>query len=335
MQKTYYGTMPDGTAVYCCTLKNPRATARILTYGGILTDFTVDGHGVVLGYDTLEDYLADTSSYLGSLVGRYANRIAKGRFTLNGVTYQLACNDGANHLHGGTVGYNRRVWEIEDGSDDFLTLTLDSPDGEEGYPGHARIRVTYRLCGNALAIDYTATTDADTPLNLTNHSYFNLKGPGESILDCKARIASERVSHPDAGLIPDGTYIPTRGTQFDFTVPKEIGAGWENGFNGYDHNFVLSPGAPEQICGYSLPAVAEVTSDKLKLTVYTDQKHLQFYIGTMFTGAPALRGGVAKAPYTGFCMEAQEEPDSPNHGKAILKAGDTYRQTTVYRVDTL
>jgi aldose 1-epimerase len=336
----------DGSQVDLYTLKNSNGLAATITnYGGIVVSLTVpDKNGklgdVVLGYDTLNDYIGSTP-YFGALIGRYGNRIAKGKFTIDGVAYQLAQNNDSNALHGGRRGFDKAVWQAEkaDTSDGpALKLTYTSKDGEEDYPGTLRCEVTYTLTNkNELKIEYSAETDKPTFVNLTHHSYFNLKDGGASdILGHELMIKASKFTPVDKGLIPTGELKPVAGTPFDFNKPTAIGARVENDDEqlkfgkGYDHNWVLDRQ------GKDLELVASVyepTSGRF-MEVLTTEPGLQFYCGNFLDGTNIGKGGVAYQHRTGLCLETQHFPDSPNHPDfptTELKPGEKYTQTTVYR----
>ena len=335
-----YGTTPAGEArLY--TLKNDSLEVRISTYGGIITHlFAPDRNGemadVVLGFDELDGYLGEYP-YFGAFIGRYGNRIAEGKFTLDGQEYTLPVNNGPNSLHGGDVGFNRRLWQREEGSNNEPSITLFGtvPAGDQGYPGELTVLVTYTLKGNDLDILYEAGTDAPTPVNLTNHTYFNLAGGGP-ITDHELMIAADRYTPVDETLIPTGELAPVAGTPFDFTTPKPIGRDIEADDEqiefggGYDHNFVLNRvGKGLQ----SLIEVYEPTTGRT-LEVLTTEPGVQFYTGNFLDGTNVGKGGVAYEFRTGFCLETQHFPDSPNQPSfpsTILRPGEKYESRTVYR----
>ena len=338
------GTMPDGTPVEAYTLANGHGVSvRILTYGGTVQAIDLpdrDGKvaNVVLGFARLEDYLA-RSPYFGSITGRYANRIAKGAFTLDGMACRLATNDGPNALHGGTAGFDKKVWRARelDGPDRVgLELAYVSPDGEEGYPGNLATTVTYTLAdANELRIDYAATTDRPTVVNLTNHSYFNLAGEGSgSILGHELLLCARTFTPIDATLIPTGEIAIVEGTPFDFREFHKIGER-VNQLNdkpgkGYDHNFVLN----NQSGKLELAATVKDAKTGRVLKVFTTEPGIQFYGGNFLNGAKA-KGGKSYAHRSGLCLETQHYPDSINRPKfpsATLKPGETYKHTTVYQI---
>jgi len=343
-----FGKMPDGRAVQVYTLRNGAVTVRITNYGGrIVSVLAPDRNGksadVVLGFRTLDEYLKD-ASFQGALIGRYGNRIAKGRFSLDGQTYSLPRNNGVNHLHGGPKGFYAVLWAgvvraQPDG--DALELTYASPDGEEGYPGALQAKVVYALAdGGRLRIDYTATTDKPTIVNLTNHAYFNLAGEGSGdILGHEMQVEADRFTPVDETLIPTGELKAVAGTPFDFTKPIAIGAHIEDKDpqlvigKGYDHNFVLRGGVG------ALRLVARLTEPKSGrvLEVLTTEPGLQFYSGNFLDGSFSGQSGKPYAFRSAFCLEAQHFPDSPNQPafpSVVLKPGETYRQSTVYRFTT-
>ncbi len=323
----------DNKEIYEYILSNGKIEAHILNYGGILKNLIFDGVDVVCGFDTLEDYIKDTS-YQGALIGRYANRIREAKFTLNGKEYVVGKNERGNHLHGGIVGFNRRVWSVDNVTDTSITLSLFSPDGEEGYPGNLNVSVTYKLCDTAICIDYTGKSDTDTVLNMTNHSYFNLNGCGNgTILDQKVKINADYVTVVDDELLPIGR-VPVTDTPYDLREFKAIGEDINDSFIGYDHNFVINNDlTAESICGYSLCKIAEATNGKINMSVYTDQPDVQLYTGLTLGGEPIFKGGKPRVNYGAFCLETQVEPDGPNHGEGFLRADDTYRQVTVYKFE--
>lgn len=332
----------DGKKVYQYTLTNKNGmTVKILNYGGIVTHiFVPDKNGeladIALGYDSLSSYL-EATPYFGALIGRYGNRIALGKFELDGVTYNLALNNGPNHLHGGLKGFDKVVWE----ADDFLEadrtgviLTYDSKDMEEGYPGNLAVKVTYTLTGNnELLIDYEAQTDKTTIVNLTHHSYFNLRGHGNGdILDHQMEIFADQFVPVDNDLIPTGELLPVQNTPMDFTVPHRIGERIARVDGGYDHCWVLNnfDGKLRLVA-----CVTEPESGRI-MEVLTDQPGLQFYSGNFLDGSNIGKGGVAYQKHFGFCLESEHFPDSPNKPQfpsVVLKPGEKYKTQTVYRFE--
>jgi aldose 1-epimerase len=341
-----FGTAPSGEPVAIYTLTNPAGlTARIMTYGGIIVSLDVpdrDGKlgDIVLGFDSLAGYVKG-SPYFGAIVGRYGNRIAKGKFTVDGKAYQLAINNGPNALHGGRQGFDKVVWQAQPVSSDStvsLILTHTSPDGDQGYPGTVHATVTYSLTPmNELSIEYRATTDKATPINLTNHSYFNLAGAGNGdILNHVLRINADHYTPVDSTLIPTGEIAPVAGTPLDFRRETGIGARINDvdqqlkNAGGYDHNFVLN--GTDSVRGLPLAAhVVEPSSGRV-MSVYTSEPGVQFYTGNFLDGTLTGTGGHVYLKRYGFCLETQHFPDSPNHPNfpsTILQPGAEYRSHTV------
>ena len=342
--KAPFGKTKNGQPVSLYTLTNARgASVKITNYGGIVQSIDVpDRRGrlgdVVLGFDSIPRYEKD-SPYFGALIGRYGNRIAKGKFTLDGDTHKLFVNNGPNSLHGGKVGFDKKVWTaipIKHQGSVSLALSLLSKDGEEGYPGNLDVTVLYTWTDDdALRIVYTAKTDKDTVLNPTNHSYFNLAGAGNgTVLDTRMMINAARYTPVDKTQIPTGALVPVAGTPFDFRRPHAIGERINRPNpqliigKGYDHNFVLNGR------GLRLSARAYSPRTGRVLTEYTDQPGVQLYTGNFLDGKLRGKGGKLYATRGAFCLEAQHFPDSPNHPAfptTELKPGETYRQTTVYQ----
>jgi aldose 1-epimerase len=351
VQVSEFGKTKDGDTIYRFLLTNKKnVEASVISYGATLVSLKVpDRNGkigdVVLGYDSLDGYERG-KSYFGGTIGRYGNRIAGGQFTLDGTVFHLPKNDGLNSLHGGTTGFNKRVWTGVDRSRadaQVLDLSYTSPDGEEGYPGTLQVKVTYTLPAetNELRIDYSASTDKDTVLNLTNHSYFNLSGAASlKIVDHQLLLRAREFIPVDSTLIPTGELRPVDGTPFDFRKPTAIGAQINQDDEqlrfgkGYDHNWVLEEAGKG---GLKLAAqVFEPTSGRV-LEVDTTEPGIQFYSGNFLDGKDRGKGGEFYAHRTGFCLETQHFPDSPNHPNfpsTELKPGQTYRSTTVLRFST-
>jgi len=332
----------DGQPVDLYTLQDGKITVKILTYGGIVQSIEApDRNGktanIVLGFDGLDGYVqTGNKPYMGAIIGRYANRIAGGTFQLNGKTYHVPKNDGDNALHGGINGFNKKVWTSTE-SENGVELKYVSKDGEEGFPGNLTTTVRYTLKGNELRIDYTATSDADTVLNLTNHSYFNLKGQGNGdILGHAMKINAHRYTPVDKNLIPTGELAPVAGTPFDFLEPTAIGARIDADneqlklARGYDQNWVLEGDGKKVIVAAE---AYEPTTGRV-LEVLTDQPGIQFYTGNFLDGSVTGTDGKVYNKRYAFCLETQHYPDSPNHPEfptTELKPGQTFRSTTVYR----
>lgn len=343
IQKSDFGKTPEGLPIELYTLTNGALAAKITTYGALLTELhTPDKNGqttsIVLGFDNLKQYL-DGHPYFGATTGRVANRIAKGKFTLNGKEYTLAANNGPNHLHGGLKGFDKQIWkagatQTPDGPS--VTFTYISPDGDQGYPGTLTTAVTYTLTNkNELRIDYKATTDKPTILNLTNHSYWNLhgSGSGKDILDHVLTLNADKLTAVDDTLIPTGKLDAVKGTIYDFTSPKAIGkdiAKTPGTPNGYDHNYVLNGKTGE------LKLAAKVSDPDTGRTmeVWTTEPGVQLYTGNFLDGKLTGIGGKTYAKHYAFCLETQHYPDSINHPEfptVILNPGQTFTSTTIHK----
>ena len=347
VDKQSFGKTDDGKEVFLYTLKNAHGMEVVIsTFGGDVMSIKVpDKAGkiadVTLAFDNVADY-EKPGPYFGAIVGRYANRIANGSFKLDGKEYHVPQNDGPNALHGGNKGFDKRVWDAKQSSDasgQHLHLHYLSKDGEEGFPGNLNVDVTYTLNGkNELELHYVATTDKDTVLNLSNHTYFNLKGQGQgNILDHKIMINADRFTPVDATLIPTGVLQPVEGTPFDFRKLTVIGARIDDDneqlklAHGYDHNWVLNGGGKVRLAA----KVVEPTTGRV-LEVLTDQPGLQFYTGNFLNGSAKGKGSVYNKR-DGFCLETQHFPDSPNHPNfptTELKAGEKLESTTIFRFTT-
>ncbi|HDY89891.1 MAG TPA: galactose mutarotase [bacterium] len=346
IEKQNFGKTPDGTPVALYTMLNSNGSeVKITNYGGIVVSVKVpDRNGktddVVLGYDTLEEYIKN-NPYFGCIIGRYGNRIEKGKFTLNGIEYILAQNNGENHLHGGIKGFDKVVWKTEEKKNEDsvgLKLTYLSSDGEEGYPGNLSVEVVYSFNNNnEFKIEYSATTDKETILNLTQHSYFNLAGAGSGdILEHVLELNADRFTPVDSGLIPTGELKSVRGTPMDFTQPtpigKRIGQDYEQLLfgKGYDHNWVLNNDDGALAIAAS---VYEPTTGRV-MEVLTTEPGIQFYSGNFLDGSISGKQGKVYNQRYGFCLETQHFPDSPNKPDfptTVLKPGKKYMTTTVYR----
>lgn len=339
-----FGVLPGGSPVTAYTLANCNGMrVKVLDFGAIISELHVtDRRGVfadvVLGFDHIEPYLAN-SAFLGALIGRFGNRIARGQFSLDGKDYQLAVNNAPNHLHGGIQGFHQVLWHAEPFENEEvvgITFTRSSPDGEDGYPGKLDVTVVYELNNdNALSLRYHAVTDQATPVNLTNHSYFNLAGHGD-ILGHELTINADRYTPVDAGSIPVGELVPVAGTPFDLRAPVAIGAGIDSEHaqiaigRGYDHNFVLNKQGEQDL---SLAAVAREPQSGRVMQVYTEEPGVQFYSGNFLDGSQQGKGR-ANSYRGAFCLETQHFPDSPNHAhfpSSILRPGEVYRTQTIYR----
>jgi len=339
--KTLYGMIgADSVLQYTLTNKNGMVV-KILNYGGTVTDIiTPDKNGkmgdVVLGYDSLSGYLQAGNPYFGCLVGRYGNRIANAKFSLDGKEYALAANNGPNTLHGGLKGFDKVIWTVKLFNDSSLLLSYSSKDGEEGYPGNLSVDVMYSLSDdNGLKIDYAAVTDKATPLNLTNHCYFNLSaGSDSTILDHELMLKADKYTPVNETLIPTGKIDDVKGTPMDFTTSKKIGKDIANVTGGYDHNWVLNRS------GNDLELIGSVyhAGSGRYMEVFTTQPGIQFYTGNFLDGTlKNTRDGVRYIKHSGLCLETQHFPDSPNQPSfpnTILKPDETFHETTVYKFST-
>ncbi len=339
VSKEYFGELESGEKIEQISLSNGRGTTvQVLSWGGIVRSITTpDRSGeradIVLGYDSLKEY-ESRHPYFGTITGRFANRIARGEFTIEGKRYELATNDGPNHLHGGVVGFDRKIWQTEISSSDeaaVLRLTMTSPDGDQGYPGEVATEVTYTLSvNNDLRIDYSANTTKATPINLTNHSYFNLSGHNSGpVIGHSLQLFAEYYLPVDQTQIPTGEMAPVVESPFDFSVPKLIGARIHEVGAGYDHNFVIS-GAPN-----SLRPVALVYEPRTgrTLEVFSTKPGVQLYTGNNLQNERGKQGAIYQRHH-GFCLETQHYPDSinqPGFPSSVLRPEEHYKHTTIFR----
>jgi len=342
IEKKTFGKTPDGREVDLFTLTNANGLkAQITNYGGIVTSLLIpdrDGKfaDIVLGYDTFDEYIKN-NPYFGALIGRYGNRIAKGKFTLEGAEYTLATNDGPNHLHGGIKGFDKVVWNAEQMQTDegsALKLTYLSPDGEEGYPGSLNCTVVYTLTNNnELKVDYEAETGKTTVVNLTHHSYFNLAGHNSGdILGHELMLTADHFTPVDDTLIPTGEIKAVDGTPMDFTKPMPVGSRIDQVKGGYDHNFVLNSSGGSMALAAS---VYEPNSGRV-MEISTTEPAIQFYSGNFLDGSNKGKGAVYNK-HNGFCLETQHFPDSPNKPdfpSVVLKQGEKYTHLTVHKFST-
>jgi aldose 1-epimerase len=341
----------DFDSIQLYTITNASGmTVKVTNYGAIITSIIVpDRSGkmadIALGYNRVEDYInAVDKPYFGAVVGRYGNRIAKGKFTIDGQVYTLAVNNGVNHLHGGVIGFDKVVWDAKpSGSSNAIDLSYVSKDKEEGYPGNLALRVTYTLSDdNAFKVDYHATTDKATPVNVTQHTYFNLKGEGEgTILDHELMLNARQYTPVDDGLIPTGQIPAVAGTPFDFTTAKPIGRDIAKEDEqlkfglGYDHNFILDKGNEPE--GLTVAAKVYEPTTGRTMEIHTTEPGIQFYCGNFLDGRLKGKSGKPYAHRGGFCLETQHYPDSPNQPNfpsCIVKPGETYQSTTVFKFGT-
>lgn len=328
MKKEFFGKLAGGEDVYKYTIANEKIALSVMDRGACVVGLVFNGIDVVGGFDKISDYEADTS-HQGATIGRVANRIENARFTMDGKEYKLPKNDGENCLHGG-VGFDYKIWNVTSLCDEKIVFTYTSEDGEEGFPSRLDVKLSYTLEGGSLIIDYEATPDGKTPVSLTNHSYFNLDGFGADVKHHKAIIYADSYTEVSDSLIPNGTHPSVLGTPFDFKTAHEIGERFSLDFVGYDHNFVLSPESFESFGGKALGLAAEVFTDRVKMKVYTDQPGIQFYTANFLGDGPDFKGGIKQIKHGAFCLEAQTEPNSVNHGIGFYDKGEKYTQTTVY-----
>lgn len=344
IEKQVIGTLSSGEEVIAYTLDNGTIKAVILNYGGIVAKLLVpDRTGqvvdVVLGYDNLEEWL-NNDTYYGALIGRHANRIAKGQFELSGKNYQVGVNEGENSLHGGKIGFDRKLWNVTvaDSAEPSIVLTLESPDGEEGFPGNLKVAVTYTVTSrNGLSIDYKAVCDQDTLVNLTNHSYFNLAGHSSGVVyDQILKINSDFFTPNFQNGMPTGQVWMVQGTPFDFTRPKKIGEDIHDEFTqiqmfgGFDHNYSIRGR------GFREAVVAENPANGIRMTMMTNQPAMQLYTGNSIKGGRKGKDGAVYGQHHGFCLETQVFPNAmsfSHYPAPILKAGETYDHVTEYIFD--
>jgi aldose 1-epimerase len=332
MSARSFGTLPDGTAVEAVTIAHGDLTATILTYGAVIQDIRLVGvtHPLVLGYDTIEGYVRNPN-YFGAVAGRFANRIAGGRFTIDGEDFQVSPNEAPNHLHGGFKGFGTRVWKLLRSDASSVTLGITGEDGDEGYPGKIEVELTYSIdAPGTLKTSITATTTKPTPVNLAQHSYFNLDGAG-TIRDHVLTIPAETYLPIDAGKIPTGEFRPVEGTEYDFRAGRRVGEGHDRVVDSYDHNFVVT--REKTATPHTIARLASSKSG-IALDVTSTEPGVQFYGGQMTKAQdPGLNGEIYGAN-SGLCLEAQLFPDAPNQKDfpdAILRPGETYRQETLFR----
>ena len=326
--KELFGILPTGEKIYKYTIKDKDATAEFMEYGAVMLGFKVCGVDIVGSFDTLQEYITNPGN-IGITVGRVANRIKDGLLTIDGETFELTKNQGGNCLHGGS-GFGHKVWDLVSLTENSISFSYDSPDGEDGFPGRLISTVKFTLKDNALIIEYEAKSDKKTAITLTNHSYFNLDGIGGDIKDHTLKIYANEYTEVDERLLPTGNHPSVLGTRFDLREARRIGDGLLEGK--YDHNFILSPTEFKEFSGKKLGLDCELENDALKLSVYSDQPGLQVYSGNGL-GKEIFKGGIQSVRFGAICLETQTEPNSANHGVGIYDAGDIYTHTCVYKVD--
>jgi aldose 1-epimerase len=339
--KKFYGTIGTDT-VYAYTLRNNQGLKAVVTnYGATLLelwtpDRTGNSGNVILGYDSLSGYLQKTNPYFGAIVGRYANRINHAKFSIDGKTYSLVANDHGNTLHGGLKGFDKVIWTVNQVNDSSLALSYSSPNGEEGFPGNLTVKVVYTVnASNGLEIDYTALTDQKTPVNLTNHAYFNLSaGEDSTILNEELTIRANLFTQVNDSLIPTGQLAPVKNTPMDFLNAKKIGSRLDNVKGGYDHNYVLN----KKDSSFAVAAIVYDPGSGRKMEVWTTQPGIQFYTGNFLNGTLRGHNGKRIMRRGAFCLETQHFPDSPNQPgfpNTILEPGQSFQERTIYQFSVI
>ena len=333
VMKELFGKTQCGKDAMLYTLKSEECEVKITDYGATVVSFAAFGKDIVGGFDTLEEYMTD-DSHQGATIGRVANRIAGAAFKMDGKEYKLTANNNGNCLHGG-VGFDFKLWQVKEYDGSKIVLGYTSEDGEEGFPSRLNVQVTYTLDGSDLIIDYLAIPEGKTPISLTNHAYFNLDGFGGDILEHEMTIYAEHYTKVGEDLIPTGERPAVALTPFDFTAPHKIGERIEDTDGGYDHNFILCPKIYRKFANKSLALAAEASGKELCLRVYTDQVGIQFYTGNFLGNGHSFKGGIKQIKHGAFCLEAQTEPNSVNHGIGFYDKGEAYTQTTVYSLEKM
>lgn len=335
MNKELFGTLPSGEDIYKFTLESDCASAEIISRGATIVSFKPFGREVIAGFETLEDYLK-CRTYHGATVGRVCNRIVGAKIEIDGTSYELTKNNGEHCLHGGSDGYHDKAWEIIDYGRDFVELGYLSPDGQSGFPGELSVVATFRLIGAALIVDYTAIPEKKTPIMLTTHGYFNLNSFKTSVEGHLVKMHAEEYSGISEERLPTGVRASVVGTPLDFRTPRAIGERVLESAIGYDHNFIINGEYAREYNGRSLRRAAEVWGEELKLTAYTDQPGVHFYVyANKNLTAPMLKGGVTQTRFSAFCLEPQVEPNCVSRGVSFYEAGEVYRATTIYEIEKL
>ena len=332
MTREIFGYLEDQREVELITLSNENASLKVMNRGATIVSFNVFGKEIIGGYDKFSDYISDRGTYQGATVGRVANRIAGASFSMDGAIYMVTNNDRGNCLHGGS-GFSYKMWDINDVTNNSISLSYYSFDGEDGFPGGLLSKVKFTLEGSAIIIEYEAVPEDKTPIALTNHSYFNLDGFGGVIDNHIATIYADSYTEVNENLIPTGNRPLVEGGAFDFRTPKKIGENFGTDVDGYDHNFILCPKITKEFNKKDVPLGASVSNGVLTLNVYTDQPGLQFYTGNFLGGEPKFRGDAARIKHGAFCLEAQTEPNCINNGIGFYDRLETYRQITVYEIE--
>ena len=332
MEKLLFGKLKDGREVYIYTIKDGDNVARIMDYGATIVSYRpFDERDIIGGYDELWCYEEDGSNQ-GATIGRVANRIEGAEFTMDGAIYMLPANNYGSCLHGG-VGFKRKIWDVLEYEENTILLSCFSPDGDDGFPSDLTTKVRFTLSGNALIISYEAIPGGKTPIALTNHSYFNLDGFGGDVKDHIITIYANNYNEINEVILPTGRKPKVDGTIFDLRKPTKLGKDFGDDFDGFDHNFVLSPKEFYEFGGAKVGLCAEVESGGLKMNFYTDQPGVQLYTANFLGGEPDFRGGVKRIKHGAFCLEAQTEPNCVKRGEGFYDLGEVYTQTTVYEVN--
>ncbi len=329
--KELFAELPTGEKIYSYIIKAKNTEVEILDYGATVRSLIFCGTDVVCGYETIDKYLINSGNH-GGIIGRVANRIVNAAITVNGMEYKLTQNNGDHCLHGGTV-FNHALWKVKEYSQDSITLTYVSPDGEAGFPGNLFTEVTYSLEDDALIIDYKAMADDTTPIALTNHAYFNLDGIGGTVRDHTLRIWADKYTEIDTSLIPTGNRPDVAGTAFDFRKARRIGDGLVGDFQGYDHNFILCPEFSTDFRGKTLSLAAELENSTTRLSVYTDQPGLQIYTANHFKDTTVFKGGKNSLKHGAVCLETQTEPNAAGRGEIFYDPGEIYTHTAAYKFE--
>lgn len=331
MKQKFFGNLADGSEVTLYTIKGDNVAVEIMSRGATIVRFYAFGTDIVAGFDSLEGFVEDTASYQGAVIGRVGNRVKNAIFTMDGKDYKLYKNNGEHSLHGGHYGFNTKNWNLVSHTENSLTLSYTSPDGEEGYPSTVYTEVVYTVIGDSLMIEYMAKSDGKTPISLTNHSYFNLNGISGTILSHEAEIYADCITEVGSDLIPNGNHPSVVGTPFDFNTRRTIGKFVSESFEGYDHNYVFNPKVSGEFMGIELPLVAKFFGDELEMDVYTNQPCAQLYTGNYLKDM-TFKGGVPAIKHGAFCFETQIEPNSVNNGNGIYDQADTYNHKVVYAI---
>ena len=335
MNKTHFGTLPTGEEIYKFTLTSEDSTAEIISRGATILSFRPFGEEIIAGFDTLEDYLA-ARSFHGATVGRVCNRIVGASFVMDGKEIKLSKNNGEHFLHGGTDGWTARAWSVLDYGKDFVKLGLSSRDGESGFPADVDVEALFTLKGSALIVSYKAIPYGKTPIMITTHGFFNLNGFATTVDEHEVTIYADQYTEVDEKRLPTGRRASVDGTFLDFRTPHRICERIDESPIGYDHNYILRGDNIVSMDGAPLALAARVVGEHLKLTAYTNQVGIQFYVQMRASdSAPTLHGGIKQFPRCAFCIEPQLEPDCVRRGLAIYDKGEVYESTIVYHVERI